>query len=103
MLGRGKSTKNAQSQKIGGGHGPLGPSSYLGAEECSPGVVQELFLNFALDVNKFTEVPDMLKSNRFIRFRFLRREDTLHENIAMIWDVLYSSLLLNKNSFVLQN
>ena len=40
-----------------------------------------------------------LSSYWFIRFRFLRREDTVHENIATIWDVLYSSLLLNKNSF----
>ena len=32
-----------------------------------------------------------LSSYWFIRFRFLRREDTVHKNIAMIWDVLYSS------------
>ena len=34
---------------------------------------------------------------------FFVREDTVHENIVKIWEVLYSFLLLNKNSFVLQN
>ena len=31
----------------------------------------------------------MRSSNRFFRFRFLCREDTVHKNIATIWDVLH--------------
>ena len=31
----------------------------------------------------------LLSSTRFIRFRFLCREDTVHKNIATIWDVLH--------------
>ena len=41
-----------------------------------------------------------LSSYWFIRFRFLRREDTVHENIATIWDVLYSSLFEGASSEV---